>query len=127
VEQPGTRSLQLASKGTGNGSGAHGQSTRAATEVVAVPVLSLRPGDARHYAKMWQDFAQELDERVHIIDPSVRRPFRVSMAELNASLTVSMRVFPGFGLRGLVCDDSVSTSERGRPSRLPFREAREGP
>jgi ParB-like chromosome segregation protein Spo0J len=46
VEQPGARSLQLASKGTGNGSGAHGQNIRAAAEVVAVPVLSLRPGDS---------------------------------------------------------------------------------
>lgn len=46
MEQPGTRSLQLASKGTGNGSDAYGQSTHAATEVVAVPVLSLRTGDS---------------------------------------------------------------------------------
>ncbi len=25
---------------------------------------------ARHYARMWQDFAQELDGRARIIDPS---------------------------------------------------------
>jgi ParB-like chromosome segregation protein Spo0J len=46
VKQRGTRSLQQASKGMGNGSSAHGQSTRSVTEVVAVPILSLRPGDS---------------------------------------------------------------------------------
>jgi len=28
---------------------------------------------ARQYAKMWQDFAQELDGRARIIDPSAAR------------------------------------------------------
>jgi hypothetical protein len=50
----------------------------------------------------------------------------VSTAELNASLTVSVRVSGGSGLRGLARDDSVSRPERDRPSRLPFREARGG-
>jgi hypothetical protein len=36
-------------------------------------------------------------------------------------------VFPGFGLRGLACDDTLIMSERGRPSPLPFAEARGGP
>ena len=44
-----------------------------------------------------------------------------------ASLTVCVWFSPGLGCGWLVCDDTLSMSELGRPSPWSFGEARGGP
>jgi len=51
----------------------------------------------------------------------------VSIVFLGASLAVSTGFSLGLGCGVLVRDDSVCMSDKGRPSPLPFGEARGGP
>jgi sucrose phosphorylase len=66
---------------------------------------------------------------LHVLDKLAGcwTPFAVSMAGAVASLTVSAGFSRGSGCGRLVCDDTLSMSEWGRPSPCPFAEARGGP
>ncbi len=59
---------------------------------------------------------------MHVLDV-IHREYRSAGRAIDGEHAV----FPGFGLRWLVCDDTLSMSEWGWPSPGPFAEARGGP